>query len=75
MIQHQATKQLLVVIAAASAGFYVGGRYVGGLAIQEYFGTKPGWVSTAQETLTVTLILSSVCVGLWIVWDYMEHRQ
>lgn len=68
-------KPTLMVVAASSAGMYLGGRYVGGLAKSTYTGTKPAWITTAQSTLWLSLILCALCVIGWIVLDYREMAE
>jgi len=68
-------KQALVVIASACSGFYLGGRYVGGLAIQEYVAQKPAWLVTAQGTMQQSLVLAGVAAVAWIVFDYTQRRD
>jgi len=65
-------KPVLVVVAAGSAGMYLGGRYVGGLAKTTYTTSKPEWITTAQSTLWMALTLCALCVIGWIVLDYQE---
>jgi hypothetical protein len=75
MIDRTLLKQALVVVSSGSSGFYVGGRYVGGLAISEYIGEQPAWLGTAQQTMWTVLALGVLCIGLWIVMDYSEHNE
>jgi hypothetical protein len=65
-------KPLLQTVAASSAGMYLGGRYVGGLAKATYTTSKPAWIQTAQSTLWMSLALCALCVIGWIVLDYRE---
>jgi len=73
MIDRQLLKQSLVVLSSACSGFYLGGRYVGGMAITEYMGPKPAWLGEVQSTMWAVLGLSVLCIGLWIVMDYREQ--
>lgn len=68
-------KPLLQTVASGSAGLYLGGRYVGGLAKNTYMGSKPAWITTAQSTLWMALILCALCVVGWIILDYREVQD
>jgi len=68
-------KQTLVVLSSACGGFYLGGRYVGQLAIQSYFGPKPDWLSTTQQTLKITLVATALAVAAWIILDYRSDNE
>lgn len=69
---NHAAKPWLSGIAAAGGGFYVGGRYVGGLAQATYQFNKPDWISQAQQTMWIVLALACVCAVLWLVVDWLE---
>jgi len=73
MIQKHTLKTLLVIAGSASSGFYLGGRYVGELAIHEYIGPKPRWVATAQGTLWAVLGIAMMCVFAWMLLDYRSR--
>jgi len=63
------------LVAAGSAGFYLGGRYVGDLALPSYTIEPPAWVATAQETMWLALGLAALCSILWMVVDYRQHND
>jgi len=65
-------KPVLQTVAASSAGMYLGGRYVGGLAKATYTTSKPAWIQTAQSTLWMSLVLCALCVLGWMILDYRE---
>lgn len=69
----QSLKQALVVVSAASGGFYLGGRYVGQLAAPTYVIEKPGWIAQAQQTMWIVLALAIVAAVAWLALDYREH--
>jgi len=73
MIDRSLLKQTLVVLSSACSGFYVGGRYVGGMAITEYMGPKPAWLGEVQATLLTVAALAIFTLALWIVMDYREQ--
>ena len=73
MIDRSLLKQALVVVSSVSSGFYIGRRYVGGMAITEYMGPKPAWLGEAQSTMWAVLGVAVLCIVVWIVMDYKEQ--
>ena len=73
MLPHPRIKQTLVVIASASAGFYVGGRFVGGIAQPTYLQEQPTWIGEAQSMMWLMLGVCALCVGLWLFMDFNEE--
>lgn len=66
-------KQALIVQSAASAGFYLGGRYVGELAAPTYQFTKPEWIAQAQQTMWIMLAVAILSAVVWLALDYHER--
>ena len=67
-------KQAIALLASGSLGFWLGGRYVGGLALTSYLGDPPQWLLTAKETMTLALVVCLLCVTGWIVLDYRSEN-
>lgn len=65
-------KSTLAALASGAGGFYLGGRYVGELALPSYTLQKPTWVDVAQSRLWLMLALCAVSVSLWMIVDYRE---
>jgi hypothetical protein len=66
----ETVKTALQLLVAGSLGFWLGGRYVGGLAVTTYYGDAPDWLLAAKETMTFALVMCLLCVVGWIVLDY-----
>jgi len=68
----------LKITAAASAGFYFGGRYAGikgsqaqrRLATTDILRPSRDWIGQVQDTLFIVLILLTICVAAWMYFDY-----
>lgn len=73
MLPHPRIKQALVVLSSASAGFYLGGRYVGGIAQPTYIESQPAWIGQAQSTMWLMLGVCALCAGLWLLVDNNEE--
>jgi hypothetical protein len=54
------------------AGFYLGSRVTGELAVDTYIGTQPEWIGQAKTLQLVTLVGVGACaIGL----AYLEQRR
>jgi len=70
-------KPVLPVLSGAGIGFYLGGRYVGGMASDHaadhtLLQKTPEWISQANQTMWLMLAVSIACVCLWVWLDYTE---
>jgi len=67
------TKQALVVVSSACAGFYLGGRYVGGMATQDVQLVQPEWIGPVQDLLWIVLVVGLVSALVWVGLDHQDH--
>ena len=75
MIDKDVFRGVVAGSSCALGGFYLGGEYVGRLAKPEYVGTKPAWLATAQETLTLALLGMGVSAAVWLLMDYTARGE
>lgn len=71
-------KPVLTVLSSAGIGFYLGGRYVGGMASDHaadhtLLQKTPEWISQANQTMWLMLAVSAICIGLWVWLDYQDQ--
>lgn len=71
-------KGALTVVSSGGVGFYLGGRYVGGMASEHavdhtLLDKTPEWIGQANQTMWLMLAVSAICIGLWVWLDYQDQ--
>lgn len=71
-VDWQDTRVWYLAVLFAFAGFYLGSRVTGELALPTYMGQRPEWVGTAKTLQLVVLFGAAMCaIGL----TYLERRE